>query len=92
MLNTIRVLAICLFMGLLASTPAAAATPEDAKAESKFDAFKTKWIQTLTSRGTYGPKYVQVLEKGGVFVATYKEIGKPLSSRVKKRDRKALHT
>lgn len=63
---------------------------DDKKAEETFKAFQEEWIRKLTSLGNYGPAFVKVEQDSdaGTYVARYRELGKPLASRIKKTDSK----
>ena len=91
MIKVVRKITIYLFIGLLCFGPRLAFASDDSEVKESFKAFQEYWIKTLSTRGTYGPKHVSV-EKDksgrGMYVASYRELGKPLSSKIKETGQK----
>jgi hypothetical protein len=92
MIKTIKRITIYLFIGLLCFGPCLAFASEDAGVKESFKAFQKFWIKTLSTRGTYGPEYVKV-EKDksgqGMYVASYRELGETLASKIKETGQKS---
>lgn len=83
---------ICFFLGcLLAWAPCSVFAIDDSGVESSFKDFQLSWLKKLNEHGEYGPEHVDVkkdTKESGTYIATYKQLGEPQSSKVKKTGKK----
>ena len=91
MVKTIRILACLFFLSITGFASNSALATDEEGVESSFKAFQEVWLKKLSQHGSYGLEHVKV-EKvesdNSSYVATYRELGEPQSSRIRKTDSK----
>lgn len=92
MAKIVKRLACLLFVVVLGFAPGLTFATDEEGVESSFKAFQEVWLKKLAQHGSYGPQHVKVekieSDNETSYVAKYRELGEPLSSRIKKTEKK----